>query len=308
VRYFRGLHECVAPRLLREVWKWIPEVDVVHLTSIYNFPVIPTLLFCRLRRKPLVWSPRGALNSWHGEPKRFLKALFRTICRAAAPKAIMLHVTSKREADYASAKFPAIRTVIVPNGVAVPATIHRTEPSSRLRIAYLGRLHPIKGVELLIAACSQLGEVPWALTIAGYGEAPYLEQLRRLCRTTGISESVTFAGFIDGAEERAALFANTDLFVLPSYSENFGLVVAEALAHGVPVVTTTRTPWNTVDQMKCGVCVEPTVEDLARGIRRAAAQPLREMGDRGREWMRSAFQWQAISAELIQTYAALAKS
>ena len=308
VHYSHGLRECVAPQLLFEVWRSIRDVDVVHLTSIYNFPVIPTLLFCRLRGIPVVWSPRGALNAWHGEPRKFLKAVFRKICSWVAPRTTVLHVTSAQEAAFASTRFPTIPTVVVPNGVAIPAAISRTAPSARLRITYLGRIHRVKGIELLIAACASLTGIPFELTIAGHGEPAYVDELRALIHSSQISNYVTFTGFVDGPDARARLFARTDLFVLPSYSENFGMVVAEALAHAVPVVTTTRTPWQALAEMRCGVSVEPTVEALAEGIGWAASQSLREMGDRGREWMQASFQWQSVAAELIRAYQRLAQA
>ena len=98
------------------------------------------------------------------------------------------------------------------------------------------------------------------------------------------------------------LFANTDITVVPSYTESFGIVVAESLAHGVPVVAGTGTPWKRVEEIGCGLWVANEPESLAEAIKRMSRMPLREMGLRGRAWMQREFAWPSVAQMVAQLY------
>jgi glycosyltransferase involved in cell wall biosynthesis len=120
----------------------------------------------------------------------------------------------------------------------------------------------------------------------------------------GLSEVVSFVGPIEG-EKKASAFFNADLFVLPTHSENFGIVVAEALAHGLPVLTTTGAPWSMLPERGCGWQVDATVEGIAEGLRQATSydpKTLYAMGTKGREWVRTELGWDRIAKEVIATY------
>jgi glycosyltransferase involved in cell wall biosynthesis len=213
-----------------------------------------------------------------------------------------MHLTSDRERAYAALKFPKFPSAVIPNGVSAPQTVDRKCPSDAIRLSYLGRLHPIKGLDTLMRACREVRDIRWTLKVAGNGDDKYRRELVALCEREGISKDVSFVGPVEGEQGRARLFAETDLFVLPSYSENFGMVVSEALAHGVPVLTTTGTPWRDLEAMQCGLCVDPTIEDLANGIRKAVSMPLRQMGERGRQWMIESFQWSTVAGQMSTLY------
>lgn len=98
------------------------------------------------------------------------------------------------------------------------------------------------------------------------------------------------------------LFEDSDLVIVPSHSESFGIVVAEALAHGVPVIASKGTPWSGLEQKACGLWVENDPENLANAIRRISAMPLRDMGFRGREWMQREFTWNSIAKRMADLY------
>ena len=89
---------------------------------------------------------------------------------------------------------------------------------------------------------------------------------------------------------------------MPSYTENFAIVVAEALAHGVPVIASTGTPWSRLGQMKCGLWVDNDPETLADAIRSISTMPLRDMGLIGREWMQSEFSWRSVAEQTLDLY------
>src|SRR5437016_1543954 len=174
VRYCHRIADVsVSPALLRVLLLYISWAEVVHLTAVYSFPTIPTLVASKLLGKPLVWSPRGMLQRWDGMKRRHLKAAWERACRTAAPKRLVLHVTSEQERRESESRLPRVQTVIIPNGVEIPSAVAHRNAGNDLRLAYLGRLDPKKGIENLIEAYDlvrdRLGN-PASLVIAGDGD------------------------------------------------------------------------------------------------------------------------------------------
>ena len=131
----------------------------------------------------------------------------------------------------------------------------------------------------------------FTLDIYGTGDAAYVRMLEMRARLS--NGRIRLHGHVEGAA-KAAAFAQADLFVLPSHSENFGIVVAEALAHAAPVLTTQNTPWHDLDRNGCGRCIDLPRSHLAAEIAALAAGDLAEMGQRGRAWMRRDFSTTAM--------------
>jgi len=162
-------------------------------------------------------------------------------------------------------------------------------------VLFLGRFHPTKGLDTLLRAWAGVSRrfPSTQLLLAGYDDGGFRAQFQSLAESLGISPSVSFHGAVDG-REREDLFSRSSLLVLPSPSENFGLVVPEALVRGIPVITTRGTPWSAVAAERCGWWVPATEEGIAGALTEALDAPspdLRAMGDRGREFARAAFAW-----------------
>lgn len=300
--------ESISPQLLGHLPRAVAWADVVHLTGVYSFPTLPTLAACRARRKPLVWCPRGSLQRWAGTRRPAAKTVWEAAARTLAPRDLVLHVTSAAEANAAAARVPARRVVVIPNGIDVPATPHRPARDGPLSILFLGRLDPIKGLERLLQACGILAArgIPFRLEVAGDGAPAYRERLERLTKECGIESRVRFLGHVDGAAKEEA-FMSADVLVLPSHSENFGMVVAEALARGVPVVASRSTPWQDLDPRGCGRSVDAEPQHLADALADLVGAPLEEMGARGRAWMKQDFAWSAVGSRLFRLCRELAK-
>jgi glycosyltransferase involved in cell wall biosynthesis len=120
-----------------------------------------------------------------------------------------------------------------------------------------------------------------------------------------LSRRVQILDFVVG-EAKRVLFEHTDIAVLPSHTENFALVVAEALAHGIPVVASKGTPWSRIEEVGCGLWVDNDSESLAQAIERMAGLPLRAMGERGRAWIAQEFSWSRRAEEMSAVYEGLA--
>lgn len=295
----------IAPGLVARLTGAIRRADIVHLTGTYSFPTPWTLWLTSLQDKPIVWSLRGAVQAteeWPDSPNRVVKRHFEDITRYLAPARTVLHVTSRKEQETSSRRLPGLPAEIIPNSVEIPKYFAAREwrPGGRLRLLFLSRLHEKKGIDLLIDAVLDMPrEVE--LTICGQGAPEYEAALK--ARTLG-DPRIRFLGETIG-EAKTEAFRDADLFVLPSHSENFGIVVAEALAHGVPVLTTNRTPWMELDTRGAGRCIDLSDSALRKAIAELANRPLQEMGTRGRVWMIASFSPDAVTERFVDLYSSL---
>jgi len=305
VRYcHKLLRHSVSPALLRVSPGYVEWADVVHLTAVYSFPTFPTLFLSRLLKKPVVWSPRGALQRWDGTSRLALKRMWESACYGLADKNnLVLHTTSRYEAEQSVKRFPGLRAVMIPNGVEFPAHLDRIDPNGKLRLLYLGRLHPIKGVDALLEACGIIKRLSldWHLYIAGTGSPSYVDMLKSKVQELGLPRLVEFLGEVSD-EKKEALFAQCDVALVPSHVENFAIVVAESLAHGVPVIASKGTPWSELETKHCGLWVNNDPETLAAAIDTIRNMPLQEMGQRGRKWMKEEYSWESVSGAMLGIY------
>lgn len=306
VRYCRrDVPESVSLELLEALREETGRADVVHLTGVYNFPTFPVLWACRRERKPVVWSPRGALQRWRGSRRVGLKAGWDWAVRRVAPAWLVMHATDAGEAAESAGRAGGRVWRTVSNGVSLPETVRRPGRGERLELVFLGRLDPKKGIPLLLEAVAQLAgdreRLPVRLRIAGKGSREYEGELRAKARECGVEGQVEFVGEVAG-EAKTRLLESSDLAVFPSYTENFGIVAGEALAHAVPVIVSPNMPWQGVVPQGCGRVVETEPGAIAAAIREMAREDLREMGRAGRRWMEAEFSWEERARRMLEVY------
>lgn len=297
-----------SPGLFFRLWPMVRWADVVHLTAVYSAPTIPTLLLCKILKKPVVWSPRGALQHWEGTTRKRVKKVWESVCEALSdPARVMLHVTSEGEREDSCIRMKGMQAAVIPNGIDIPPadTSREWQPEDKLRLLALGRLHPIKGLENLLRALARLNH-DVTLAICGYGEPDHRRALETLAHELSLQDRVQFQGKMVG-DGKSACFQKADVCVVASFKENFCMVVAEALARGVPVIASRGTPWKHVEDVGCGVWVDNDPENLARAIIQMGQMPLQEMGQRGREWMEKEFAWPLIAEKMMRVYQKLAR-
>ena len=256
---------------------------------------------------PRIVSIRGMLEPWALVHKRVKKKLAwlayqkRDLNQAAA-----LHATADSEAKVISNLGLLPRVVVLPNGVDIPAAAasHTRAPNQPRTALFLSRIHPVKGLDMLIDAWNAMRPRGWRLRIAGPGAPGYCDEVARRIAQAGLERQVSLEGPLYGAAKTQA-FTSANAFLLPSHSENFGIVVAEALAHGVPVVTTTATPWQALESEHCGWWVSPTGEAIAQGLAEVVAasdETRKAMGMRGRALVKRQFAWGAIAKNMRASY------
>jgi glycosyltransferase involved in cell wall biosynthesis len=305
VRYCaRVARQSVSLELLGALAEQVRWADVVHLHAAYSFPTIPTLLAARLLTRPVIWTPHGALQRWSGSRRVGFKSLWEKVCIAVASRELVLHLTSEDEVAETRARFPRATFGLIPNGVEIPQALNREPRGARLRLGFVGRLDPKKGIENLLAACRIVKErsgPDLSLAIAGSGSSEYEAHLRREIDRLGLCNEVAMLGDLRGVEKQR-MFERTDVVVVPSFTENFAIVVAEALAHGAAVIASTGTPWKEVERVGCGLWVNNDPASLADAIFKIHSMPVAEMGERGRPWMAADFSWEKCASEMIALY------
>ena len=297
----------VSTDLQNSLNKGARRADVIHNHGLWMMPNVYSGTAAKRSGTPLVVSPRGTFSPVALARSRRVKKTFWWLKqRAAVEQAKCLHATCEQEYRDIRAFGLKQPVAVIPNGVDVP----EIDPASNLvrqkTLLFLGRIHPIKGLEDLLDAWSALaGEHPdWKLVIAGSDPVGHEADLRAKAEQLHLPR-VSFVGPLY-REAKHKAYLDCDLYVLPSKTENFGHTVAEALARAVPVVTTTGTPWKPVIEHDCGWCVEPETQSLINGLRRAlntSDEQRHLMGVNGRAWMQDDFSWMAVADQMAQTYA-----
>jgi glycosyltransferase involved in cell wall biosynthesis len=256
---------------------------------------------------PRVVSPRGMLSAWAlGQGRLRKKLAWRLHQRRDLERASLLHATAEAEAEDFRRAGLRNPIAVVPNGVDVAHTISRTmrEPRGPRTALFLSRLHRKKGLLDLVEAWRVVRPSGWRLVIAGEDEGGYRRTIETAAAMAGLGQTVDFSGPVDD-DKKWELYASADLFVLPSYSENFGLVVAEALASGVPVVTTKATPWPELETARCGWWIDTGAVALSAALREATAatdEQRRAMGERGRDLIEKKYSWKQAAAQMLACY------
>ena len=306
-----------APALRRMLRAHIAEFDLVHTHAIYLWPLWAAARCAQDAGVPYVVSPRGMLEKDLIEQKSALwkAGLIAFIEKHTLEHAAAVHVTSEREAEQAAAfgfQLPHVR--MIPNGVEVenPPVSNVTAPITAILgggpfVLYLGRLNWKKGLDRLLRAWPQIDGA--RLVIAGNDEEGYRDVLQSLAIQAGVSDRVVFTGPVHGSD-KAALLSGAQLLVLPSYSENFGNVVLEAMAAGCPVVVTPEVGIApAVEVSGAGVIVDGHPPTLAQGISLLLANPARRaaMSARGKVAAAERFSWAVVAQQMEALYESVAE-
>lgn len=282
--------------------------DIVHVNTCW----LPQCAIAQSRAQAkgyrVVLTPHGMLEPWiihRHYLTRKLPALL-LYQRAAVRRADHVHATATTERDNLLRLGYNPRVTVVPNGIDVAAVTMKQSWQRRREVLFLARVHIKKGVNHLIEAVAQLRDEMegYTVRIAGEGETGYVDSLRQMAARCGVDDIVHFEGGVYG-ERKWQLLRRADVMVLPTYSENFGYVVAEALAAGTPVITTDGTPWSDLNTCCCGwqtaVGTAPLIEAL-RLFLATDDDTLEQMGRRGRRLVEQKYSSPAVASAMLELY------
>ncbi len=274
------------------IWKDIRSSDIVHLQVLFRDLVPFVLLYAKLFSKPVLLTPHGVLGEWCLNSGSRYKSLWLNLLIKPFGSRVVWHATSEMEKLGILSVFPNANIIVIPNGIYLtefktPNILSGKKFSKKFInkslkiekiIISMGRLQKVKGFDILIDSFESI--LRWypnaKLFIAGQDEGEK-EKLLRQIRELKLEEKVFLVGSING-QDKVDFFANADLFVLPSHNENFGIVYAESLAAGTPIVASKNTPWAEVEEANCGRWVKNNVKETA--------QAMVEMLETDREQMR----------------------
>jgi glycosyltransferase involved in cell wall biosynthesis len=279
-------------------------VDLIHLQHVWDPYIHVMARIARLKGIPYVVTPRGMLEPWimqHNQWKKVLGMLLYQ--RRDLKKATAIHATCKMEKNNIRKLGFTNPISVVPNGITLAKVPQPKLDYGTKKMVFLSRIHEKKGIEILMDAWKKLNNKDWQLEIAGDGESAYVEKLKKSIRTSDLP-NLKLVGPQYGTAKWDFL-KSADIFVLPTYSENFGIVVAEALAVGVPVITTTGTPWQELETHHCGWWIDLSVENLIKTLAAAMQtdnSQLKKMGQRGRKLITQNYDVNEVAKAIKNVY------
>jgi len=280
------------------------EVSLIHLQHVWDPYIHVIAWFARIKGIPYLITPRGMLEPWIMRRNSWKKQLAMFLYqRRDLRKALCIHATCDMEKDNIRNLGFTQPIAVIPNGLNLSAIKETKVDFGTNKIVFLSRIHVKKGIEILLEAWKELNSKDWYLEIAGEGDSKYISELESSLKTENIT-NVKFVGSQYNSD-KWSFIQSADLFVLPTYSENFGIVVAEALAVGVPVITTKGTPWQELETHRCGWWIDLTVPDLVKTLNKAintSPEELKKMGLRGQKLVEDRYDIEIVAQNMKNLY------
>lgn len=286
------------------------QYDIIHAQNLWLPSYHQVAVIARKHGIKYVMTPRGTLEPWSLQQKALKKKIAMWLYqRKDLQKAAGILTTADMEAEHCRDLGLTAPMAIIPNGIDVSEYQCRTAEDAayvRKQIVFLSRIHQKKGVEILVNVWGKLAEEynDWNVVIAGNGETAYIESLQKMIDSKGLHNCIKIIPPIFG-EAKHKLYTESSLFILPSYSENFGMVIAEAMSCGVPAITTTNTPWEQLNAEQLGWCVDLSEENIEKALRAAIKTPanvLFEMGQRSSKYIHDNFLYTSVAKKNLDFY------
>ncbi len=281
--------------------------SLIHLQHIWDLYIHLFALISRVKGIPYIITPRGMLEPYilerHPLRKKIAMLLYQ---RRDIKKAICIHASSEKEKQNIVKLDFKTNIIVIPNGIKISSITNFKEKICSYKIVFLSRIHSQKGIELLLEAWKNIDYKKWSLEIAGDGDVNYINYLKNKIIVEKIKNiSITKPRY---GNQKWEFLSKADIFILPSYSESFGMAIAEALFVGIPVITTKGTPWQELELNNCGWWVNLSVDDIANAINDAISKKPEElflMGCNGRKLVVENYEISKISNRMLTLYNSL---
>ena len=312
------------------MWKWlnsnIASYDIIHIHGLYRFPVTSAGLISKIHGMPYLITPHGSLDPFlyrQSQNNLFLKRIYERLFEIPnLNHASAIHYTTREEAQLTQFLNLRAKPVVVPNGIDWES--YRNLPAKGVfketigiskdtkLVLYLGRINFKKGLDFLIPAFKLVAKLfPDArLAIVGPDSNGYASKVKKWCKEQQIIDRVCFKDYVSPDVARQA-YVDADVFALPSYTENFGMTVVEAMACGCPVVISNRVNiWQEVRKAGAGLVVGLDSNELAEAIIKILGDKdaASAMGQCGRHAAQTKYAWPKIVNQLTGVYRDLIKN
>lgn len=303
--------------LLRWLWLHAPDYQLAHIHALFSPVSTAAAAIARYRQLPYVLRPLGTLDPADLQKKRLLKQIYGFLLeRPNLAGAAAVHFTSQQEREVSERYGVATRDWVIPLGVDLPQQL---PPGGQIRdklgmadawplIVFLSRIEKKKGLDLLLPALEHLlaegCQFHFVLAGSNPQEPAYEEQIKRRIQASPLAKVTAITGFVRG-DFKLGLLQDADLFVLPSYYENFGIAVAEAMAVGTPVLISDRVYiWPDIEAAEAGWISTCEVGALTDKLRQALAdgKGRKYRGNNARDLALEKYSWQAIAREIKAAY------
>jgi len=291
--------------------------NLLHIHAIFTSP---TAVACQVARKyniPYIIQPCGMLAPWSLKRSRLKKTIWMNLFeKRNLDYAAAIHFTSDDEREGGMSLNLTAPNVVMPIGLEINGQVEEKRQglfndlfqsfTGRKRILFLSRFHPQKGLDLLIPALGFLARKrdDFVFILAGSGELKFEKEIKCLLARNGLDRITMFAGFVE-REKKGSLLNQSDLFVLSSYHENFGLAVAEAMAAGLPIVISDRVNiHHDVQAYNAGLVTGCNIMEIASAIEKVLDNETmrKQMGENGKRLVREKYNWDVIAPQMIKLY------
>lgn len=297
------------------LWQNSQNYDIIHTHYLFSFAPTCAAAIARAKKIPYIVIPYGMLTPWALDNQKLKKQIYAIIERHNLNRAVAIHCSTAEEVQNVKNFQVSPPSFVVPYGVHLPTLQPQAKqqirqiygiPEATPIILFLSRLHPKKRPDLLIESLQKLAakHQNFHLIVAGSGEAEYVSYLTNLVSSLGWQSQTSMVGFVTG-ETKDLLLQGSDIFVLPSFSENFGIAVAEAMAAGLPVIITPDVQIaSDIAKAQAGLIVDGNVDAVANAIAKLLSNPdLRhQLGENGKGLVSSRYAWKAIASDLSCIY------
>ena len=317
-RHFLPAQFNYSPGLSKWLKKHIKEFDLLHIHYLFTYPSTVAAYYARKCAIPYILRPAGMLGPACLKKSALRKKIYMQLFeKRNLESAAAIHFTSEKERNEAACLRLNNRNILVPNCIdlqdfkglsTLKGKFRKQYPriGQRKIILFLSRLDPIKGLDLLIPALKILKEQhkDFYFVLAGAGRNDYQEQLKIYLGAAGLTDSVLFAGFLEG-EAKYALLADSDIFVLSSYHENFGIAAAEAMASGLPVAISDQVSiYKLVEEYQAGLTFGLNSRQIALSLEKLLTDKelCLKMGKNGRRLIEENFSAEKIARQMLEEY------
>lgn len=283
--------------------------DIIHVHALWD-PLVHTAI--KLGHKyniPLIHSPHGMLTPWALSNKATKKKIAWNLYQKNDLKKInRFHVTCEEEKKDLIRLGINAPISIIPLGIDIQDYDLSTKKESK-KILFISRIHPKKGLINLVEAWHKIQKEGWKILICGPDDDNHEQEVKQKIEELGLNDFFEFKGPVTGSEKNN-LFKECDLFILPTHSENFGIVVLEALSFGMPVITTKGSPWESINQYNAGWWVEIGVDPLEHALTNFLSLTKNEkliIGKNAQNLAKEKFSWDIIINHLLEIYKEIIK-
>lgn len=281
---------------------------LIQIQSMWDLPYHKVMVEARRLGIPYIVTPRGMLEPWSLSQKKWKKKLAWWLYqRNDVQKSACVFTTAEMEAEHVRELGITTCRAVIPNGIETDAYPCKASIDIvKKQVLFLSRVHVKKGIELLFEAWKRIlpDYEDWQLLVIGNGEAGYIHSLENWAKSLGVKDSIKILPPVFG-DAKINVYQESALFCLPSFSENFGMVIAEAMSCGTSVITTTNCPWEILNETKTGWCVDLSVDNLERALREALTMSptdLYEMGQKASKLIYENFDYRNVTRKTLKLY------